>query len=178
MRLVIPILFVIAAIGLFFGYINPTYESVKILSADEGRYDEALDKSRELQHARDQLLGKYNAFSSEDITRLKKLLPDNVDNVRLILDLDAMASRYNMRIRDVAVSPGAAQVQGELGPSENLYSEFLLTFAVTATYENFLFFIQDLETSLRLVEITNVSFNESLADEYEFQVSIRTHWLE
>lgn len=173
-----PIIFVITAIGLFFGYIDPGYNQIEALRAEEERYDEALDKSRELQRVRDQLLAKYNSLSSEDLERLQKLLPDNVDNVRLILDLDSIASKYDMRVRNVAISRGIGQTSGTIGPNTGSHNSFLLTFAVTATYENFLLFIQDLETSLRLVDVADVSFEASDTPELDFKISIRTYWLE
>ncbi|HEX9608747.1 MAG TPA: hypothetical protein VGA06_00870 [Candidatus Paceibacterota bacterium] len=178
MRLITPILFIIIVIGLFLGFIDPRYETVKALRVEEQRYDEALTKSRELQLVRDQLLAKYNAFESEDLTRLQKLLPDHVDNVRLVLDLDGIAGKYNMRARNVAISRDGGQVPGEIDVGGNIYNSFLLSFAVTTSYENFLLFIQDLETSLRLVDVVNISFSESITNEYEFEVNVRTYWLE
>jgi hypothetical protein len=84
-RLIIPIVLVVITVGLFLGYIDPTYQQVKELRVEEKTFDEALDQSRELQKIRDTLLSRYNTFSQEDLSRLEKLLPDHVDNVRLVL---------------------------------------------------------------------------------------------
>jgi hypothetical protein len=78
----------------------------------------------------------------------------------------------------VAISRDGGQVPGEIDVGGNIYNSFLLSFAVTTSYENFLLFIQDLETSLRLVDVVNISFSESITNEYEFEVNVRTYWLE
>ncbi|HJL55844.1 MAG TPA: hypothetical protein QGF60_01410, partial [Candidatus Paceibacterota bacterium] len=103
-RLAFPIILILLSVGLFFGFIDPTYNEIQIILQEETRFDQALDKSKELQEVRDRLLSRYNTFSTNDLDRLTKLLPDNVDNVRLVLDIDNIASVYGIRIKNVAIS--------------------------------------------------------------------------
>src|SRR6185437_14911262 len=79
---------VVAAIGLFVVYTNPTYQATKALAAQVSAYNSALDKSKELRAVRDQLLSKRNTFAPSDVQKLEELLPDNVDNIRLIIDIN------------------------------------------------------------------------------------------
>ena len=58
MKFFLPIFFVATTVGLFFGYIDPTYDDVKIRMAEEQNFNEALDKSKELQIVRDKLLSR------------------------------------------------------------------------------------------------------------------------
>ena len=51
-----PIVLVIAAIGLFVVYTNPTYQATKALQSQASAYDDALTKSQQLRSIRDQLL--------------------------------------------------------------------------------------------------------------------------
>lgn len=181
MHFIAPIFFVIVAIGLFFGYIDPTYQQVKDLRAEELRFDDALERSRELEQVRDQLLAKYNSFPSESLERLQKLLPDNVDNVRLILDLDSIASAYGMRVRDVSIDRSGGQQLPQAGASGATlapYNSFNISFSVAGSYEDFLMFLQDLERSLRLVDVVSVSFENTPTGVYDFHVRLRTYWLE
>lgn len=179
MRSLLPIIFVLIALGLFFVYIDPTYQEIKVLRAQEGQYDSALTKSKELQATRDTLLGKYNTFASSDLERLTKLIPDNVDNVRLVLDLDGIAATYGMSIRNVLVSgSGVERAQrGAVGPSASPYESVVLSFSVFSTYDDFIRFLEDLEQSLRIVDIISISFTAPEGDLYEFSVSVRTYWL-
>ena len=55
------------------------------------------------------LLSRFNAFKTEDLDRLRKLLPDHVDNVRLILDLDNLAARHGMALQNVVISEPASE---------------------------------------------------------------------
>ena len=180
-RFLIPIVFVVVAVGVFVGYINPTYNETKVLKAQNAQYSDALDRSKELQAIRDRLLSKYNTFRGEDLDRLQKLLPDAIDNVRLILDLDNMASKYAMRTRNVSISnqnAGGAQGSGVVGADQSTYGTATISFTVVGSYETFLAYMRDLESSLRLVDIVAVSFSQTKdSDLNQYNISVKTYWL-
>jgi Tfp pilus assembly protein PilO len=126
--------------------IHPTYNHVKELRAEESTYNQALTRAKELQQVRDQLLARYNTFSPTNVTRLEKLVPDHVDNVRLILDLDTLASKYGMRVRDVQIqSDNTRGARGEVGPDELSHESVVLSFQVSGTYDTFRQYLADLE---------------------------------
>lgn len=178
MRGLLPILFVVIAGGIFFGFIDPAYDRVKELRAEESQFDQALTRSKELQQVRDQLLSRYNTFSQSELERLQKLLPDNVDNVRLILDFDALASRYGMRIRNVALETNESRAaRGQVGAGESRYDSLILSFSVTGSYDTFRAFLGDLEQSLRLVDVTSVTFSATPTGVYDYSVAVKTYWL-
>lgn len=85
-------------------------------------YNEALNNSKALEAERDKLTQKYNSFDPENLSKLQKLLPDNVDNIRLILEIEKIASPYGMVLKNVkydatdkntAVSQTIGTIQGE-----------------------------------------------------------------
>ena len=178
MKVLAPILFLAISLALFFGFIDPSYGRVKTLRAQEAQYSDALDRARELQEIRDQLLSKYNTFSKTDFDRIEKLVPDHIDNVRLILDLDELASHYGMRVRDVQIEDDAQRaVQGQIGPSEENYESVILTFNVSGTYDTFRSFLHDLERSLRIVDVVGLSFTSNETGVYDYSIHLKTYWL-
>lgn len=187
-KLTFPILLIILSVGIFFMYIDPTYGEIKETIQEQERFDQALDKSKELQEIRDRLLTRYNTFSSSDLDRLTKLLPDNVDNVRLVLDIDHIASTYGMRIKDVTIDTEEERKEGTIGPTKNKYESVTLSFSMASSYDNLIKFIRDMEKSLRIVDITNISLialpaqldKEGLPieqDFYKYNISVKTYWL-
>lgn len=180
---IISILLVLLSAGLFFGYIDPTYGEIKALKAEKAEYEQALNNSRELQAERDELLEKLNTFRTADLEKLSKLLPDNIDNVRLIIDIDTVASRYGMRVRDFITSAAGGGEEGIIGPNNSPYGTITLAFSTTGTYETFMAFLSDLERSLRLIDVVDIGFEAPLeegraaAGIYDYKVTIRTYWL-
>lgn len=178
MRTLLPVLFVVIAGGIFFGFIDPAFSRVKDVRAEEAQFDQALNRSKELQAVRDQLLSRYNTFAQADLERLEKLLPDNVDNVRLILDVDALASAYGMRIRNVALeSNDSRSARGQVGSGEARFDSLVLSFSITGSYDTFRSFLEDLERSLRLVDVGAISFSTAASGIYDYSVSVKTYWL-
>lgn len=179
MKSLLPVVFVLIAAAIFFGYIDPAYSRVQELQAEEEQFEQALTRSRELQQVRDQLLSRYNVIPQADIERLEKLLPDNVDNVRLVLDMDSIAARYGMRTRNVQLEIADDRpARGQIGEDDREYQSVIVSFSVAGSYDSFRSFIEDLERSLRLVDIVGINFNaNNQTDTYDYSVSIKTYWL-
>jgi len=180
MRLFVPIILVVAAIGLFIVYVDPTYQSTKALSAQVDQYNSALDKSQELRQVRDQLLSKRNTFSADDVTKLSEVLPDNVDTIRLIIDINNIAARHNLTLSGVQLGDigngtqnAAAVGSGATGPVGSVS----VGFSVTTSYDNMLAFLNDLEHSLRLIDVQKLGFSAAASDVTSYQFSISTYWL-
>ena len=193
MRLIIAIVGVALAGGIFFWYTKPAYDGVQEVRAKIAQYDEALNKAAELQKRKQELLSRFNTFNPSDIERLEKLLPNHVDNVRLILDLDALAARFGIALQNVDVSSSGSQDAkgktpiGSVGAANQKYDSLTFTFATIATYSNFVRFLTALESSLRIVDLESLSMtsggNAAAANKatseplYNFKITLRTYWL-
>ena len=178
-RLFLPAILVIAGIGLFWLYTNPAYQDIKSLSLQNTSFDDALNKAQELRSVRDQLLAKNNSFAPADVDKLKHILPDNVDNIRLIIGINNIASRHNLALSAVNLgdigggsSAAAAAASGPVGSVEVGFS------VSTSNYDDYLAFVQDLEHSLRLVDITKIAFTVGTGTAAPiYTMSARTYWL-
>lgn len=179
MKGIFPIISIIVAGALFFWYVDPTYKEVQSLRAEEATLSATLSRALELQQTRDQLLSRYNTFTPTDLARIEKMLPDHVDNVRLVLDMDGIASVYGMRVRNVAIDNPQKNQKAltAMGPDESSYESVVLSFTVTGQYDTFRTFMADLERSLRLVDIEGISFSATDAGLYDYTVALRTYWL-
>jgi Tfp pilus assembly protein PilO len=106
-RLFLALLMLIVAGSLFFMYTKPGYDALHVTETKIAQYNAALDKAAELQQLKQTLLSRYNALDPNDLSRLQKMLPDHVDNIGLILELDNLASRYGMALANVDISRGS-----------------------------------------------------------------------
>lgn len=172
-----PIILVIAAIGLFWVYTDPAYGQAQGVKAQVADYDNALSKSKELQQLRDSLSARYASFSSDDLNRLQLLLPDTVDNIQLVLDIDTIAAQYGMVIRDLKLNAPETAGGASFDPNANDIHSVDLSFSVSSDYDTFLKFIKDLQDSLRIIDITNIQFQVPDKGAVPYTVTIRTYWL-
>ena len=185
MKLITPTILILIALGVFFGYVDGKYEEVQVLQAEEARLDDALKQARSLLALRDALLEEYNQVPEEDIERLNKLLPDHIDNVRLILDIDNIASQYGLDIEGFSFaqdsqSPsqgGPSQNQPSLGPDTSNVGVATFSFNVETTYSVLKQFLTDLEESLRIVDVVSLGFSSSELGLNSYNITLRTYWL-
>lgn len=177
MRLFIPIILIVAALGLFVVYTNPAYQATKALSAQVAAYNDALDKSKELRSVRDQLLSKRNTFASDDVQKLQEVLPDNVDNIRLIIDINNIASRHGLALGGVNIGDIGGKKNTLAAGSSGPVGKVDVGFTVTTSYDGMLSFLNDLEHSLRLVDVEKLSFTAGANDSSTYTFGIRTYWL-
>lgn len=182
---------ILASLGLFFGYVNPTYrgatgsaslaeKSVTELREERVRYADALQKTREIEVARTGLLEKYNSIPAEDREKILKLLPDHIDSVRLIIDINNIAAQYEMTLKNITLTEGlekGAAAGGTIGPSEPLYAMVGLKFSLRGSYDNFRSFLRDSEKSLRLMDVTTLAFAAKEERAYDYDVTVSTYRL-
>lgn len=193
-RFILPIIIIGIAVVGFFTFTKPIYEDIPTLSAEVNSYDEALNNSKALENERDKLTSKYNSINKEDLDKLQKLLPDNIDNIRLILELEKVASPYGMVLKDVKynadesevtpkVAGGATPGGASRGAAQKDYKVLTMEFSVSGTYNNFLNFTRDLESNLRIIDISSVVFSSEVdsktnpAGFYKYNFTIKTYWL-
>lgn len=183
MNLITPIFLILASVGVFYGYTDPHYrgqvndsKNVVSLMNERKQYLDALDKSAEFIKVTNRLTEINNELLSGDLERLKKLLPDHIDNVRLIIDIDEMASKYGFHIRNIKIDNGASDKK-TIGSDGKPYGTTVLSFSITASYGKFRYFVKDLEESLRIFDIADVSFVAAENGNYDYDMTVKTYWV-
>ena len=180
--MIIAVVLFIAAGAVFFTYTQPTYDSLQSARAQSDEYDQALTKAAELQQLKQTLLSQYNAFNPADLDRLQKMLPDSVDNIRLILDLDNMAEAYGMALQNVVISAPSTPTGAVSTTGGTKYDSLILQFTTHGTYSQFKQFLGDLQQSLRIVDLVNLSIQPDATQSggeptFAYGMTIRTYWL-
>lgn len=202
-----PIIFIIVAIAVFMGVISPIYANIQDLTLQAESYNEALSNSKRLQVRRDELTQTYNQFSQDSVKALEVMIPNSVDNIGLIQEIQRMALRLGIVIKNVNFDPNQVQLEdGEFeegaentavvqqqnqnlprrgAVEENgLYDTFLLEFTIEGSYQDFVAFLQELEMNLRIVDISNINFTAtsldsqgSVSDVYDYTFTTKTYRL-
>lgn len=194
-RFILPIILIGIAIGGFFMFTEPIYQDISLLRADAQAYDQALGNSKALENERDKLTSKYNSINPQDLDKIQKLLPDNIDNIRLILEIGKIAAPYGMVLKDVkynAADSSAASAgtpppiiqSGSNAPAIQDFRILNMDFTVTGSYANFINFTKDLESNLRIIDISSVTFTTDsdlktnpAGGAYKYSFKIKTYWL-
>ncbi len=190
MNLILPLILIASSIAVFFGYVDPNYKGngtqnssdyskagVVFLQSELTKYSDILNSSTKIISQRDSLVAKKNTISDANTSRLERLLPNNIDNIRLIIEISKIAEGRSLTVKNVSVGDMAKTTSTNIGPDNSLYGTMSLKFTVNSSYNNFINFLQDLESNLRLLDITDISFTSTDSGFYDFSISLNTYWL-
>lgn len=182
MKQLTPIIFLIVSIGLYFTYMVPTLENISALRTQETKFDQAKEDASRAVGVKDKIITKYGNIDKEDIERLQKFLPNSVDNGQIILDVDSIANKYGIILNNVSFSDKETSISSRNNNTkrtETLYKPITFKFGIDTTYNNFILFLKDIEKSLQLMDISEITINVSdKKNLLSFNVSIILYTLE
>ncbi len=177
MKNFISLILIVGAIGLFFGYTNKRYQEIKTAKVEIEDLTKSLKQSKDILTKRADLQKRFNAFKATDLKSLDSLLPDYVDNVKLVLDMNTIAKKHGMDLKAIKVNESKSDSTDQINPIKEKNGSISVSFTVTAPYERFVSFLKDIEKSLRVVDVTSLSFKASDTGVYDYSVTLKTYWL-
>lgn len=179
MRLILSILMIAASIAGFVIFILPTYKNVQAMRAQESDYNQILSNARKLQEERNKLVQRYNSFDATQLGKLAVMLPENPNNVQLILQMDALARQNGLALQNVRIEEtNETQTRGATVSANPNIGKLAINFSTVGPYAGFLEFIKSLETSLRIIDIQKIAFaSTDDRPNYQYNVTVQSYWL-
>lgn len=180
---VMPIFIVLISLGLFFGYVQPMYsKEIVPLQGKIKQANSTLAAAKDFKQKEEELAKQRNAIPPESIQRLETYLPDGVDNVQLILDLNALAAKSGVQLSNFDIKSGATSDTpggGELPLQAGNQKVDSLELSVKAvgTYNAFRTFLSGIEKSLRPMDLVQLNVQTSQTGVYSYDMTLRIYWL-
>lgn len=170
--------YIIVSIAILYSFVLPKWEEVSVLRAEQSKYQDAIEKTTAIETKKNDLLAKFNEIKSEDRARIESLIPDNFDFVRLVSQIDGVGSRYGISIDKVQYREHDASVGNSIGEAQppKIYRSASISFTFNSTYENFNKFMNDLEKSLRILDVKSIRISPTESGAYSFDMEIDTYW--
>ncbi len=190
MKSLLPIIFILVSIAAFIFAVNPWFNDVKTLKADILVYNTALNNSTDLQRTEDSFITTYNSIKQSDKDRLATFLPNSVNNIQFILEIERIANLHNMPIKDLKFEFKKKEAPSTAIAVENVsetksYGIFPVEFSTEGNFDSFVLFLKDLESNLRLVDVKSVVFSvpdtkvgdTGNSNVYTYMLKVETYWL-
>ena len=180
---ILPALALVFAIGISFGYVGPTWSgAIADTKAAIALDDQALSAAREYTAQQNALASARSAIDPAHLARLTTFLPDSVDNVGLILDLNALAARSGLSLSNIDVvienTNAAAEEQGTLPvDARNQLGSVNLSLAAVGTFGALQSFLGGVERSARLLDVQDLVVKGSDTGVYTYTMLLRLYWL-
>ncbi len=176
-------IFIAMALGLYFTVTKTVLSDASKVNQSNKDYEQAISNANKILQKFDELTDKKKRIGQDNLDKLEKMLPQKVDNIRLIIDLNSIAFRYGFVLKGIqATAATAANTQAQPATQPGMIpapalETVTVTFGVSAPYQQFISFLQDLESTLRIMDITGLSVNTSESGVYDWKVELKTYWL-
>ncbi|MDP3988746.1 MAG: type 4a pilus biogenesis protein PilO [bacterium] len=178
-RFITPFIFVIVAVLLYVLQTSSHVDAIRQLGVIKAEREELRDNADQIRAQRDKIWEEQlSLISNSDRTRLDRLLPDAIDNVRLILDVEDIARAYGM-VPQARSFTQEGEKAGAVSNNTKPYNTVLFAFSVRGNYDTLKRFSRDLERSLRLVDIEKITFKVDNPEDdfYTYEIVVKTYWL-
>ncbi len=161
-----------------FFYVKPQYAKIQAHKTEGAEYDALIAQAQELKDLRLQLEAKQNSFTEDDLARLSKLVPEKVDTARLILDVSGVAAKYAITLNDLNTKEVSSKSVS--ADAKKTYKSTSLSFNFQTSYEAMLAFAKDLEKSLRMVDVVDISVttDKTISPFLNYQITLQAYWLD
>lgn len=161
-----------ASLVYFFGL--PAFNSIAELRSQSEVLVTVIERTESLNQSVANLFANYQTISSNDISSLDILVPNQIDNVKLILEIQQLAEKYGLAVQTIDVSS-----LGDNRLAEQNINSVSFSADVAGFYDDFVDFLIALERSQRLIDINSVSFSAKDSEEgYRYSLSVTTYWQE
>lgn len=173
--------YIIITLALVYSFAMPTWGEVKNLMNERSDYKKAVLAIDDIKQKRTELLNKYNNVSEMDRKNIETMLPSSYDFVKLVSQIDSVASRYGISIANIngniipnteTDTTDASQIINKFNPESAVIS-----FSFITNYSNFRNFLNELELSMRILDIKSLNVSILESGSYQFDLEFKTYWL-
>jgi len=184
---IIILIELLLAVGLFFGYIQPTYSNtITSLNQQITSTKAAQVAAKGYTDKESQLTQHYAQISVTNRARLDSFLPTASNNVHFLYDLSMLASHSGLTLtRFSENNQNTLSKQSKVSGSSLKTST--ITLSATGPYQSFRTFLDGIEHSLRIVDVQsiNISAQNSFSGQtqkssslgYSYKITLKVYWL-
>lgn len=177
---VTALILIVIALGTYFTVTKSVIDDAKAIKDTNDQYATAIKKSDQLIKDRDEVMRRYNSISQEDRDRLDKIIPSGVDNIRLMIDMNALAVKDGVALKSITASAISTDVNADSSQNTNTgpaLSKIKLSMGVSASYKQIIGFLKDIESNLRIMDVSKMSVSGGENGVYNLGLDVITYWL-
>lgn len=168
-------------------YIQPTLTSIGSVQDEIYDFEEALNNATELNRLLSTLVAQVNAVPVANQRALERYMPDTVDSVAVLSDLEVMTLNNQLALLSASgensevtlSSRAAADPLADFNPRSSINKSLVaqdFTLSLLGRYENFLAFLNTVENNVYPLDVVSLSFTPPTEGTlYTYSLTLRTY---
>lgn len=171
--------YLLLTLSIGYAFVYPAIGDISFLKQEKQKYLQSLETVRNIENKTNELLTQFNNIPPEERAKIDIVLPDSFEFVKIVHQIDNVAAKYGISIDDISSAENTFSASNsiEQAEPEKPYNSATIKFSFTSSYENFLNFLNDLERSLRILDLKSVKLLTEEGGTYSYEVELETHWL-
>lgn len=176
---------ILISFGLFFLFGKPALSQIYLIKTQNQEYIDAIDQVNLLENKESELTAKLNSIPISERRKVETFFPTRDGLIRLIADIDGIASKHGIGITTVDFSESTTDLSRSVSESMPTpsYESKTINITFSSSYQNLKRFLAELEKSLRVIDIRSIDLSQgadpsgSSAGVYQYKVSADVYWL-
>jgi len=171
--------YIIVSLSIGYAFAYPLFGDISSLGAEKNRYENSLAMVENIENKKNELLTKFNNIPADSKKDIETILPDSLNFIGLISQIDAVAAKYGLSIDKTSSKETSSSVGGSIGEAQpqRPYQSAIISFSFTGSYDQFNTFMGELERSLRILDIRSLKIEPKEDGAYSYRVEFETYWL-
>ena len=130
--------YLILTISVIYSLILPTYADVSHLMKENGEYRNTIESIQTIDNKIIELDTKMKDLDEQVISDINVMLPDSLNLVRLVSEMDNIASRHGIKIDNISSLEKDLEQEEENALVSKSYNSALISFSFSSDYVNFI----------------------------------------
>jgi len=176
------ILLGLALVGsiIYFGII-PLIKSIQEEKIDYLKLQYSIDQEKKILGDLRDLIGEYKKYEASTFKKLNKILPNNIDQSIILVQLDALAFSNGASLQSLNFGTPTQVSVASLGGGQQVINSIPINVSVVGNYLSVKNFLNALYKNLRLLEIDSANFQSPEKTEkgeilYTVNISLRAFY--
>lgn len=174
-----PLGYLILSLSVGYVFVYSPWAEISDLNNTKSQYGEFIDTISQIESKKNELQNQFNQISEDDRRDINTVLPTSLNYVKLVSEIDNVAKKYGIIIDKINLSQLDSSVGDSVanaGPAKP-YRSSILGFSFGSDYKKAMSFIDELEKSMRILDIRSMKIQEDKDNGYMYSVQFETYWL-
>lgn len=181
-RILLSIILVSLSLFIVFSYALPEYRATQVHKATLTTLGDVLQKTKDATELMAGLASSLASITLADTEKMKVILPADMDEIRFVHMLSRIITGGTVTLKGVTIAETGRDLETATSPvavalKKDAVRKLVVNVSFTASYSDFVRILADIEKSVALMDITNLSLSgDGKGGLYDYTMTIQSYW--
>lgn len=175
-QIIAAIIFISAAVGVFWGWTIPMLTQMQALQKDMADLNGVMSRFYDLRQIKNDLTITYNSINPKDYMQLNRMAPYSIREGDLIVEFEGLTAADGMVLKRIDIKPTHKEEKSVQFVAKDSAESISVDLVIDGSYASLKAFLHKVEDSLRVINVKTLSFVAGDKDFYEFNITAEAYF--